>query len=148
MRRHQPGFTLIEIMIVVAIVAILAAIAIPSYSNYVRRARIAEAVQTLSSMRIKMEQYFQDNRSYTGACSTSGSTVAPKPADTATFGFTCNVAAATYTVTATGVTTGPMANFTYTIDESNNRRTTALPSGWTGASATSVCWVLKSDGSC
>ena len=76
MRRHQ-GFTLIELMIAVAIVAILSAIAIPSYTEYVQRSRIIEATSTLSSMRVKMEQYFQDNRSYVNAC-TAG-TVAPTP---------------------------------------------------------------------
>jgi type IV pilus assembly protein PilE len=41
-----------------------------------------------------------------------------------------------------------MSGFVYTIDESNNRRTTGLPSGWTGASASSTCWVTRKNGSC
>ena len=51
-------------MITLAIVAILAAIAVPSYSEYVKRARITEAVAALADMHVKMERYFQDNRRY------------------------------------------------------------------------------------
>ena len=63
--RSNSGFTLIEVMITVAIVAILAAIAVPSYNEYVQRARITEATSALADMRNKMEQYFQDNRTWT-----------------------------------------------------------------------------------
>ena len=142
MRRHQ-GFTLIEVMIVVAIVAILAAIAIPSYTEYIQRSRIIEATSTLSSMRVKMEQYFQDNRSYLLAC-TAG-TVAPTPTGTF-FDYVCTIPAGgrTFLVTATGK--AAMLNFGFTIDQSNNQLTTAVPSNWTLPAV--QCWVKKRDGSC
>jgi len=41
-----------------------------------------------------------------------------------------------------------MAGFAYTIDERNNRRTTALPDGWSGAGASSTCWVNRKSGTC
>ena len=137
------GFTLIELMIVVAIIAILAAIAIPSYTDYVRRGRITEALATLSSMRVKMEQHFQDNRTYATACAPG--TIAPQPAPTTSFTFLCsNLGLATYTVTATG--NGTMAGFQYAIDQDNVRSTVmAAPSTWPG---NPTCWVLKKDGSC
>ena len=63
MQRHS-GFTLIEVMITIAIVAILAAVALPNYSAYITRGKIAEATSALLAMRTKMEQYWQDNRTY------------------------------------------------------------------------------------
>jgi type IV pilus assembly protein PilE len=145
--RTQHGFTLIELMIVVAIIAILSAIAIPQYSEYVRRSRITEATMTLSDQRLKMERFFQDNRSFQPAAlpaACTAGTVAPPPGPTAHFNFACNVLSpTTYQVIATG--SGAMSGFVYTINDANVRATTGVPTGWTLAAN---CWVLKRDGSC
>src|SRR5258708_25584757 len=66
--QRQSGFTLIELMVTVAIVAILAGIAIPSYTSYITRSKLLEATSNLLGMRTKLELYFQDNRTYAGAC--------------------------------------------------------------------------------
>ena len=66
--RNMSGFTLIELMIAVVVVAILTAIALPSYQEYVTRGKITEATSNLADMRVKLEQFFQDNRTYVGAC--------------------------------------------------------------------------------
>ena len=140
------GFTLIEVMVAVAIVAILATVAYPAYTDYIVRSKIAEAVGQLSDMRVKMEQYFLDNRTYVGAC--AAGTVAPLPASPQVkyFTFTCpTLTATTYTIQADGVAAQGMTGFTYTIDQANNRATTSVKTGW---SLTANCWVLKKDGSC
>jgi prepilin-type N-terminal cleavage/methylation domain-containing protein len=60
----QQGFTLVELMVVVAIIGILAAIAIPTYSGYIRRARASEASANLQGIRIKEESYFSEFNQY------------------------------------------------------------------------------------
>ncbi len=56
MKKVQQGFTLIELMIVVAIIGILAAVAIPAYQDYIGRAQVAEAVQLLGGLKTPVEE--------------------------------------------------------------------------------------------
>jgi type IV pilus assembly protein PilA len=61
MKRVQQGFTLIELMIVVAIIGILAAIAIPAYNNYLARAQVSEAVGLLDGLKTDVADFYQNN---------------------------------------------------------------------------------------
>ena len=109
---------------------------------------LSEAVAQLSAMRIKLEQHFQDNRTYVGAC--AAGTIAPLPTGLKYCTVTCPTLTATaHTIQAAGGITGEqsMAGFTYTINEANTRNTTAVPdSSW--GTATNTCWVTKKGGLC
>ncbi|MGD8170861.1 pilin [Vibrio sp. TRT 21S02] len=59
--RKQKGFTLIELMIVVAIIGVLSAIAVPAYQNYVAKSEAASGLATLKSMMTPAELYIQEN---------------------------------------------------------------------------------------
>jgi type IV pilus assembly protein PilE len=139
------GFTLIEVLVVVAIVGILAAIALPSYSDYIRRSKIIEATSALSDMRTRYEQFFLDNRTYAGGCAAIQPIVAPLAKSFTVDCTTVAESATTYTGTATGKASEGMNGFVYTIDYTNTKVTTST--GPWGKSSGS-CWVTRKDGSC
>jgi len=64
MKKLQQGFTLIELMIVVAIIGILAAIAIPAYQDYTQRAQIGEAFTIVSNAKTAIAEYYQTNGAF------------------------------------------------------------------------------------
>ena len=145
--RRATGFTLIEVMIVVAILGFLAAIALPAYTDYILRSKISEAIANLSDLRAKMEQYFLDNRTYVGACQAGTIAALPSGENAKYFDYTCpELTATAFTVTATGKASQALGGLVYSIDQSNRRTTDNVPAGWT-APATD-CWALKKNGSC
>ena len=130
---RSKGFTLIELMIVVVVIAVLSAIAIPAYNDYVTRGKLADGISALADGRVKMEQFFLDNKTYVGG---------PVPAETTYFTYSLTPAptADTYTIKATGK--GSLSGYSYTINESNIKASTTP---W-GNSAS--CWVIKKGGGC
>lgn len=137
--KTQKGFTLVELMIVVAIIGILAGVAIPAYNDYVTRGKLVEGTSAISDARVKMEQFFQDNRTYDAG---GGNTCPPAvPASTTNFTYTCsNLTTTTYTITATGKSS--LSAFSYKINQTNTK-TSFTPWG-NGA----TCWIMKKGDAC
>jgi type IV pilus assembly protein PilE len=107
-KKYAGGFTLIEVMIVVAIVAILAAIALPSYREQVAKSRRAEPVVGLLEASQYMRRYYSANDSYTTTLP-SGLINIPRDQTTGTYVVTAVINTTSYTLTATVQNPGTMA---------------------------------------
>lgn len=136
--RKVRGFTLVELMIVIAIIGILAGIGLPAYQGYVLRGKLAEASSQLGGLQLRMEQYYQDNRNYgPAACGIP----APASPTVKYFDYACVLTNAgqgfTYTATGKNETLG----INFTINEAGAKTTV-----WNGT--TSNCWLDRQGGSC
>ena len=76
--RSNYGFTLIELMIVVAIIGILAAVAVPSYQEYTARAQISEAITITSSYKTPLAEFYESTGSYPSNLTSIGTTTSGK----------------------------------------------------------------------
>jgi type IV pilus assembly protein PilA len=76
MKAVQKGFTLIELMIVVAIIGILAAIAIPAYQNYTIRSQVTEGLSLADGWKTGIAEFYSQNGTFPTSCSTTGNAAA------------------------------------------------------------------------
>jgi type IV pilus assembly protein PilE len=142
--RKARGFTLIEVLMVVAILGILVAVALPSYQEYVLRGKITEATSTLSDLRLRAEKFYGDNRTYVGFNqATPGTRYFTYACDDGAGGA---VAQNAFRCTATGVASEGMSGFEYTVNQANVRSSTFTSRpGWNNST---TCWVSKKGESC
>src|SRR5438132_13236097 len=76
MKAVQKGFTLIELMIVIAIIGILAAIAIPAYQNYTIRSQVTEGLSLADGWKTAVSEFYAQNGTFPASQSTTGSSTA------------------------------------------------------------------------
>ncbi len=103
MKRLQQGFTLIELMIVVAIVGILAAIALPAYQDYVIRSKMSEAVAAIAACKTSVQEYASTKATWPANTDASGcSTISTQYVASLSVGNTNGVITVSSTNTGAG----------------------------------------------
>jgi type IV pilus assembly protein PilE len=134
---RKRGFTLIELMIVVAIIAIIAAVALPSYFGSIRKSRRADAITALNKIAQEQERWRANNSTYSNVLSSAGLNVANPSSGFYTLGVTGNTATVyVATATAAGAQTSDAKCTTLTLTMNGGN----ITYGATPAANANLCW--------
>ena len=144
--KRQRGFTLIELMIVVAIVAIIASIAYPSYQAQVLKTRRADAHASLTDISARLERYMAQRNRYTTDMSTTNglgmqrTTSEDRFYNIAITNAPCGNINNCYTITATPVATGPQAKDEECASLSLSSNGSKSAKNKSNVATDSICW--------
>jgi len=133
--KKYNGFTLVELMVVVAIIGVMSAIAIPSYSSYMKKARRADAKVGLQKLADKQERFYLQNNVYTTLFTATGLNTSTT-SDEGYYTFSIDSADASgYQITATAIGDGDADCMTMSLSSTGLKTATA----GSGGDATK-CW--------
>lgn len=114
-QQAQKGFTLIELMIVVAIIGILAAIAIPAYTDYTQRAQVSEGFTMVDGMKTSIAEFAQTNGAFPAAADITNGVGAPATGKYSAAATTAATGVITVTMAAAGIAGADVATKTITF---------------------------------
>jgi type IV pilus assembly protein PilE len=133
---QSKGFTLIELVIVVAIIAVLSAIAIPAYRQYVLRSNRTSATRALQDMATREENYYFTNNAYTNSTTNLGLTSAVTPDGYYTLSIP-SASSTDYTLLATPTPGSPQTQDVKCLNFQLQRNGTETATGTSGSAS---CW--------